>query len=53
MTWDEFKIVVDEKLAEEGQDGSIQIDYIDVTGGIDSDDVRCDGDYGTGMYINN
>lgn len=50
MTWDEFKEIVDKKLEEEGMNGSIEIDYIDLRKGhIEAEDVRCGGDYG--MYI--
>lgn len=31
MTWNEFKEFVDKKLSEQGSDGNIEIDYIDVT----------------------
>lgn len=30
MSWDEFKKLVDEKLAQAGRDGSIEVWYIDV-----------------------
>ena len=31
MTWDEFKKVVDTKLAEQGKNGAIVIRYIDIS----------------------
>lgn len=40
MTWDQFKEAVDKKLKDDGADGSIQIEYIDVGTMFVASDVR-------------
>lgn len=50
MNWNEFKTVVDEKLAEKGLDGSEEIWYIDV-GWPDADVVEVCQDKTNEIYI--
>lgn len=49
MTWNEFKEMVEKRLEEEGVDGSIELDYIDIDS---SNDIVCvDVDFDTGLTI--
>lgn len=44
MTWDELREKVEDHLKAEGQDGSIDIDYIDITANANLSQVEVESD---------
>jgi len=56
ITWNDFKIIVDEMIARDEKDGSILIDFIDVFQPIIGDDyslIKIDADTEFGLVVHN